>query len=483
MKQETRVLTDEQILQLFNLQPEKVDTIAIENKKDAVYISVKLTVEECPCPVCGTMTRKIKSYTDKKILHAAITYKPCYIAYRARRYICPNCKKTFNENNPFAYQNMKLSALTVSNVLEDLKSPNETFSTVAKRYGISSTTVSGIFDSHVNVARRKLPRFITIDEVYAFHSERSNYVCVLVDFLSKQTIDLLPTRRKQDLQLYFGQIPLEERKQVQIVAIDMWETYRIVVKQMFPYADCALDKFHLYQEFHRRMNHIRIEVMKKIQPPKAWKNSLDVTKRSLFYERDKQYYLLKKWNWLLTKNDETMYTVDGKKYELLDPNMPKKYNKKLGQYCNLNDIHSLIIKIDERLETAYNLKYLIDEFYRRATIVTATSELESLISTMYDSGIDIFVQFGHTLRRWKHEIIISFNLIQEIIHKEDPKTGEIKETTVWRKMNNGIAENRNKIIKQIKHNSNGFHNWERFRNRVLYAINDDSTYRVFATKI
>lgn len=465
MKQQTRVLNDEQILQLFNLQPQQVETIAIESKKDALYVSLTLNVEEHECPVCGNKTRSIKGYTKKKILHAAITYKACYIVYRARRYICGNCKKTFNEHNPFSYKNMKVSALTVSNVLEDLKSPTETFTTVAKRYGLSPTTVTSVFDSHVSIARRKLPKFITIDEVYAFHSERSDYVCVLVDFLSRQTIDILPTRRKTDLQLYFSQIPLEERKQVQIVSCDMWETYRIVVKHMFPYADCALDKFHLYQEFHRRMNKIRIEVMKAIQPPKEWKNSPEVEKREAYYQRDKKYYLLKKWNWLLTKNDETKYKVDGKEYELSDPNMPKKFNTKLQQYCNFNDLLTMILDCDSRLEEAYNLKYFLNEFYKKATIITASVDLEALISLMYDSDIDEFIQFGHTLRRWKHEIIISLNLVQEVIQKEDSKTGEITEIIRWRRVNNGIAENRNKIIKQIKHNSNGFHNWERFRNR------------------
>ena len=34
-----------------------------------------------------------------------------------------------------------------------------------------------------------------------------------------------------------------------------------------------------------------------------------------------------------------------------------------------------------------------------------------------------------------------------------------------------IVENRNKTIKLIKHASNGYLNWERFRNRILYTLN------------
>ena len=40
-------------------------------------------------------------------------------------------------------------------------------------------------------------------------------------------------------------------------------------------------------------------------------------------------------------------------------------------------------------------------------------------------------------------------------------------------MNNGLIENRNKSIKLIKHSSNGYTNWNRFRARVLYSLNDN----------
>ena len=40
-------------------------------------------------------------------------------------------------------------------------------------------------------------------------------------------------------------------------------------------------------------------------------------------------------------------------------------------------------------------------------------------------------------------------------------------------MNNGLIENRNKSIKLLKHSSNGYTNWDRFRARVLYSLNDN----------
>ena len=44
------------------------------------------------------------------------------------------------------------------------------------------------------------------------------------------------------------------------------------------------------------------------------------------------------------------------------------------------------------------------------------------------------------------------------------------------RMNNAIIENRNAIIKCIKKNANGYTNWDRFRNRVLYVLDADARF-------
>ena len=55
---------------------------------------------------------------------------------------------------------MKISSLTVYNVLSDLKKATETFKTVSDRYHISPTTTAAIFDAHVSISRRALPCYL-----------------------------------------------------------------------------------------------------------------------------------------------------------------------------------------------------------------------------------------------------------------------------------------------------------------------------------
>lgn len=457
-------LSDTHLLQLFNLQREKVEDIDIAHKADGMCATIKLLQEEQTCPVCEFKTTTVKDYTTKKIIHSLTTNTPCFINYKARRYKCPACSKTFYEHNPFSYKNMKISSLTVYNVLSDLKKATETFTTVSERHHISPTTAASIFDAHISISRRVLPRYLCIDEVYGFRSERSNYVCVLVDYTSTATIDLLPSRKKEDLLKYLSFIPLEERKKVEIVSIDMWETYRSVAKAKFPSCVVAVDKFHILQEMHRKLDSIRLKTMNQVKPPKVKdKASLPKEKMVEYEERDKQYYLLKKFHWLLFKNEDNFKKKETDKWSPIDPNYEKRYNRKIKQYLNYYDILDSILSINNDLNTASNLKYRMDQFYKHCTYEKAKKELSEIIIEFRDSGLEEMIAFSNTLVRWKNEIVNSFIIIDKDKNK---------------KINNGIIENRNKVIKQLKHNSNGYKNWERFRNRALYVLNEDATFRL-----
>ena len=131
---------------------------------------------------------------------------------------------------------MKISALTVINVLKDLKSQTETFSSVAKRYHISPTSAASIFDQHVQLPRLPLPELMSIDENYAFFhkGENSKYIFVMLDYRTGEAIDILPSRKLEFLKDYFLKIPKEERKNVKMIATDMYKEYRTLIHDIFP---------------------------------------------------------------------------------------------------------------------------------------------------------------------------------------------------------------------------------------------------------
>lgn len=96
---------------------------------------------------------------------------------------------------------------------------------------------------------------------------------------------------------YFSLIPRDERERVKVVSTDIWETYRIITKLLFPTVINSLDKFHLIQEFNRKLDRVRIDLMNKIKPNSNFKEEnhsvQEIEKRK---EKQKQYYVLKKFH-------------------------------------------------------------------------------------------------------------------------------------------------------------------------------------------
>ena len=397
----------------------------------------------------------IKGYELKKINHGILTDRKCILHYSARRYRCPVCGRTFYEHNPFVFSSMKISALTVINVLKDLKSQTETFSSVAKRYHISPTSAASIFDQHVQLPRLPLPELMSIDENYAFFhkGENSKYIFVMLDYRTGEAIDILPSRKLEFLKDYFLKIPKEERKNVKMIATDMYKEYRTLIHDIFPDSVHTVDHFHLIQELSRRTDAVRIRVMKSV--PKYIADTSQQTD---------EYYLLKKFNWLIFKREDVL---DTDKKPLFDINRERRMNNKLQRMLNYYDIRKLIEAIHPDLEAAWRLKDDVVDFYDDNTLDTAEEALNELIQKFYRSGIPEMIQFGKTLRNWKQEIINSFTVVG-VRHKVDKETGQVVISEL--KLNTNISETKNSIIKTLKKSANGYACWHRFRNRCLYIL-------------
>lgn len=206
------MINENDLMKILGLDHADISTIRIYHDDGVLNADIILNSREHICPVCSSPTSKIKGYQTKIIRHSVIHNTICVIHYHARRYICPVCGKSFYENNPFAYKGSSISLATVCNVLEDLKNPAVTFTYVASKYNISPSSAALIFDNHVAIPRRTLSECISFDETYAFKSRESSYICVILDHKSKNIIDILPSRRKEDLKNIFQVFHLRKEK-------------------------------------------------------------------------------------------------------------------------------------------------------------------------------------------------------------------------------------------------------------------------------
>ena len=137
-----------------------------------------------------------------------------------------------------------------------------------------------------------------------------------------------------------------------------------------------------------------------------------------------------------------------------------RYNKLLKQYVNLRNIRDMLFDAFSELKTAYELK----EYYIRINTQTAPEDaskvVEEVIERFEACGIDEYEEFYRILVNWREEIINSFIRIN------------------GRRINNSYMESKNRIVGRLIFNANGFKNFKRTRNRILYCLNEDDTFHL-----
>lgn len=409
---------------MLGIPQDIISDISSSNQNGVFVIHLSLKVKTHACPSCSHFTSHIKEYKTKHIKHSLLYRQQCLIRYKARRYVCDFCGRSFFEDNPFSSNGHSISNLTILNVLGELKESNTTFASVARHNFISSTKVQEIFDLYVHFPRKPLPDVICIDEVYALKDNHSKYVCLLLDFNSHELIDILPERKKFSLFKYFYKISIEERSHVRFFIMDMYCVYRDVIHSRFPMAHIAVDSFHVIMNINKALDNVRIRIMKGVR-----KDSVE-------------YYLLKNFKWLLLKKE-----VRENK---------RKFNRRLNRYINYPQLLDLILKISPELNEAYLIKdrYLIFNSY--SDFHNADKDFNDVLCLIKKSKIPEMISIYKMLNNWAEEILNSFIVIN------------------GRRLSNGIMESRNSIVKLIKKTGNGYVNFARFRNRCMYCMNKDS---------
>ena len=159
--------------------------------------------------------------------------------------------------------------------------------------------------------------------------------------------------------------------------------------------------------------------------------------------------------------------IENIKEELGDVLLHVVFHSETASESGLFNIEDVAKGINEKLIRRHPHVFK-DEHYE-----TAEEAINDLIKQFSESKIPEMKSFAGTLKNWRTEIINSFYVVytEYVIDKEDGHV-DLREKHIT----NAIIENRNKVVKLIKNNANGYHNWERFRNRMMYVMTPDATF-------
>lgn len=421
---------DRYIMQILNLSSRDIASIESYHDENGHIIAYIMPVPKIKdCPYCGNTHIVSKGYRKDRFITPTNNSSTCKIIFSLKRYQCRTCNHSFSERAIMAPSHAKLSYQTIMKIMDLLQNPSMTFTLVAKLLSVSTQTVIRTFDNYCRLSHVSLPEALCIDEVYTknIDFDHSKYSCIFYDFYNRTIVDVAPTRRKDYLLNYLEKAySKQERDNVRIVSIDMYQPYKDVIRSRFKNAIISVDSFHVIKLLNDCVSKVRIRIMKLYEPSSI------------------EYYLLKQWKFLLF-------------FTNIDLDNKGRFNKRLNRYINYRGILEQMLKIYQDIEKAYELKdkYIV---FNRASHDTAEAlnMIHELYNEFLSSSLPEFMPLVSALGNWDNEIANSFR------------------TYKGRRISSGTAEGLNQIISTIIFNSKGIRNSERRKKRIMYVVNKNA---------
>jgi len=408
----------------------KVDNIYFSNElpQEIYYKCIKtlfykavLTYDAIACECCGiknennTVIKNGKRHT--LIYMGEIIYKPAYLELNKQRFYCKACGETFTAKSSFVQPKSSISN-SVKLAIAEKAAEARSEKAIAHDLFISPSTVHRQMKIIAQQVKPKisdiLPNHLSFDEFKSTKDVEGAMSFIYCDGSTHEILDILPDRRKGELEKYFSRFPLKTRARVKTISIDMYKPYIELIKKLFPNAKIIIDRFHIVQAINREINRCRVSVM----------NSKRKTNRP-------EYNKLKRYWRLFLKNPYQLNSINYHPFRL--------FKSWQSTYSALQ----YLLTLDDKLEATYRLGHQI-------------------LNALRMNDIN---QFEKTLIQIKNEEV--FEGLKRIVKTFKDYLPFIENSMQHPKFTNGPIEGIINKIKLIKRNAYGYRNFINFRNRIL----------------
>lgn len=330
--------------------------------RNPVIIEAKYTGEVI-CPFCGKGKLRKKDRYIRRLNHESIGDRKTKLHLTGYKYKCLACYRYFNTRFPGILKYKRSTEGFREEVFEKHKH-GHTQSYLSKSLGVGTATVERWYHDLLakkvsNSKDSPCPRVMGIDE--HFFTRRKGYATTICDLSRRKVFDIVLGRSETALDGYFSH--LKGKGNVEVVVMDLSDTYRNTVRKYFPNAKIVTDRFHVI----RLINYHFLKIWADIDPAgRKSRGLLSLMRRH-------------KWN-LSIEQIGSLY-----KYLKSYPGLAAIYDFK-------QDLVRLLLK---RKCTAKRCRKLI-------------SILLDYINKLKESSLSSLVTLGKTLDSWREEVARMF---------------------------------------------------------------------------
>jgi transposase len=391
----------EQILNLPEMQV--LDFQELEGEE--IIITIEKRVNYSTCAFCRQITHSIHQNHWRMIDDLPWNKKPVLLKINRRQFKCHKCKKVFSEQLDFVDKSKGYTKRLACDIVQQVLNSN--IHSVAQRNGLSDEEVESMLKKQasqilsINLSQIKK---LGIDEI-ALVKGQGNYLAVLVDLDSHKPIEIVQSRRIEDIREVLVGWGFEVLNQIEEVSIDLWVPYKNLVEELMPNANVTADRFHVMKQITDEL-----DTMRKNEKKAAM--SLDDES-----EKARKLEALNKSKYSLLKNEDSLNEKQKLKLQSVREVLP-----------NLAKMHALKEQFRQIFDTTKSWG----------------DSVTQLLDWMYDAR-SYFTKALGTMVRWFGEIVGYF----------DGRT------------TSGTVEGINNKLKLIKRLGYGFRNFSNFRLRSL----------------
>ena len=259
---------------LLNLPHLKVDKVEFTTKTIRFYCH--LDNETGRCEICLKERSKVNCYSTHTVRDLDISGKEVYLIVQVKQFYCPDCDSYFTQALPFADSNKSYTHRQSKWIFE--MSRKQPLEAVAALTNTHAKTVERIFYTYAlpqtNERYERVKR-LGIDE-FSWCKGKKDYLCVLTDLDTGDTVDILRTRNKAALIAHFKAIKLKNGvdfcKQIEVLSCDFWGPFIDIAKLIFPQADVVGDRFHWTMYLNKVLDQQRKALRKDFPNEAIYKN-------------------------------------------------------------------------------------------------------------------------------------------------------------------------------------------------------------------